>query len=114
MMSIVSIVAGALGWSVARLIASLVAVAIGITMITGVAVKIYMAGVNAERIKQERATHAAIVRALENDTRQAKADAQKAQAEAEQAEKLINELQNGDDACLDPATVERLRGVIGR
>lgn len=114
MMAILSIAASALGWSVTRLIASLAGIAIGIAIITGVAVKIYMAGVNAERLKQERASHAAIVRSLENDAKQAKANAVKAQAEAEQAEKLLNELQNGDDTCLDPATVERLRGVIGR
>ena len=114
MMALLSLAATALGWSVARLIASLVAIAVGAAAITGVVVKIYMAGVNNERLKQERATHAAIVRALENDTRQAKADALKAQADAEQAEKVINELQNGDDACLDPATVERLRQHIGR
>jgi cell division protein FtsX len=114
MMVFISVVAKLLGWSVARLIATLATIAVSLILVSGFLVKLYMAGVNAERIKQERASHAAIVRSLENDTRQAKADALKAQAEAEQAEKLLNELQNGDDACLDPATVERLRKHIGR
>lgn len=113
-MTILSLVATALGWSLARVIATLAAIAVGAAAITGMVVKIYMAGVHAEQLRQERASAAAIARSLENDAKQAKADAAKAEADAERMETLLNELQDGDDTCLDPATVERLRGVIGR
>lgn len=114
MMVFLTVVANLVGWSVARLVATLAAIAVGLIAATGFLVKVYMSGVNAERIKVERANHAAIVRGLENDAKQAKADAAKAQADAEQAERVINELQNGDDACLDSGTVDRLRDLIGK
>jgi len=92
-------------------LATLILILSGLVLAAGLAAKLYLAGLHAERIKSLEATIARIkVELVANETviRQAEIDARAAEAEERKLKELIDALQD-DRSC--PLTREHVDGV---